>query len=70
MLFAGGPGLVALDGGGPGADPVSWPIGPGGIARLRAGFYQLAVLALLGMVLNQTFGCATRPQTLGPPRSG
>ncbi len=42
--------------------------GPGGIAPLRAGFYQLAALALLGMVLNQTFGYYAA-QTLGPPRS-
>ncbi|MGL6524544.1 DMT family transporter [Aeromonas hydrophila] len=38
-------------------------------AKLRAGFYQLAALALLGMVLNQTFGYYAA-QTLGATEIG
>lgn len=38
-------------------------------AKLRAGFYQLAMLALLGMVLNQTFGYYAA-QTLGATEIG
>ena len=37
--------------------------------RLRAGFYKLAMLALLGMVLNQTFGYYAA-QTLGATEIG
>src|SRR5690606_5018380 len=38
-------------------------------AKLRAGFYQLATLALLGMVLNQTLGYYAA-QTLGAAERG
>ncbi|WP_265449730.1 DMT family transporter, partial [Aeromonas salmonicida] len=38
-------------------------------AKLRAGFYQLAALALLGMVLNQTLGYYAA-QTLGATEIG
>ncbi|MEN9531960.1 MAG: hypothetical protein RIQ83_1184 [Pseudomonadota bacterium] len=38
-------------------------------AKLRAGFYHLAALALLGMVLNQTFGYYAA-QTLGATEIG
>ena len=38
-------------------------------ARLRAGLWQIAMLASLGMVFNQTFGYYAA-QTLEPPRWG
>jgi hypothetical protein len=49
---SGGAGLVALDGGGPGADAVPGSPGLARSRKLRAGFSKLAVLALLGMVLE------------------
>lgn len=70
IAFTRGTGLVALDGGRHHLDAFPRTQGLAGSRQaLRAGFYQLATLALLGMVLNQTLGYYAA-QTLGATEIG